>query len=508
MNDTHQNDRTLSDVFGLVLFAAGAFGSTLLVLALTDDPVSGQASTGTAAMGHALLWAGGAIPVIMMSLACLTLGAIQFLGYQEAQRVTWHLGGVLGVAVGVSVVLGAFSESAGGRLGVVIGGGLSELLSAPVASLVGLGVICASAWTTWLTPSRARMWEKAQEIEKPAVPLQAKADGVTREESAALTFEGEPDALSEVTTSPYPEDVRILGEIPDGAAALGAEETSNHDEFTGQSEDDELEETSPPGPEATTGAESEEDALLLATEQGDEEPAGEDLVVGEEATTLDAAAPEDDLSASEAGEDAPEEEFMENSEADGESAQIEDEEPEVVHDETEEEDSKDGEDWEHDDSEYEEEGEDEAEEQEEEEDAGDEEQDEYEDEEVEKDDEREHEDAAELEEDELGEDSSEEQGDLFASGEEAQEPEVILEPQLKPAEDNEEILMKAADLFLDRDRVAVSLLQRQFHLDFEESCAVLDELQGMGLIGPYVGGNRRDILLTRDEWLERVGGAS
>ena len=68
--------------------------------------------------------------------------------------------------------------------------------------------------------------------------------------------------------------------------------------------------------------------------------------------------------------------------------------------------------------------------------------------------------------------------------------------------------MKAASLFLDRDRVAVSLLQRQFHLDFEESCAVLDELQEMGLIGPYMGGNRRDILLTRDEWLEQVGGAS
>ena len=72
----------------------------------------------------------------------------------------------------------------------------------------------------------------------------------------------------------------------------------------------------------------------------------------------------------------------------------------------------------------------------------------------------------------------------------------------------EEILMKAADLFLDRDRVAVSLLQRQFELDFEESCAVLDELQERGLIGPYLGGNRRDILLTREEWLERVGGTT
>ena len=88
------------------------------------------------------------------------------------------------------------------------------------------------------------------------------------------------------------------------------------------------------------------------------------------------------------------------------------------------------------------------------------------------------------------------------------EGEVILEPQAKPEGASEEVLLKAADLFLDRDRVAVSLLQRQFQLDFEESCAVLDELQERGLIGPYLGGNRRDILLSREEWLERVGGAT
>ena len=102
----------------------------------------------------------------------------------------------------------------------------------------------------------------------------------------------------------------------------------------------------------------------------------------------------------------------------------------------------------------------------------------------------------------------ESQGNLFgAEDAEDAEEEVILEPQAKPSEGHEAVLMKAADLFLDRDRVAVSLLQRQFKLDFEESCAILDELQEMGLIGPYLGGNRRDILLTRDEWFERVGGA-
>ena len=30
-------------------------------------------------------------------------------------------------------------------------------------------------------------------------------------------------------------------------------------------------------------------------------------------------------------------------------------------------------------------------------------------------------------------------------------------------------------------------------------------LQDLGLIGPYLGGQRRDILLTRDQWLEKAG---
>ena len=33
----------------------------------------------------------------------------------------------------------------------------------------------------------------------------------------------------------------------------------------------------------------------------------------------------------------------------------------------------------------------------------------------------------------------------------------------------------------------------------------LDELQDLGLIGPFVDGKRRDILLSSEEWLELTG---
>jgi S-DNA-T family DNA segregation ATPase FtsK/SpoIIIE len=59
-------------------------------------------------------------------------------------------------------------------------------------------------------------------------------------------------------------------------------------------------------------------------------------------------------------------------------------------------------------------------------------------------------------------------------------------------------------LFIDRQRVAVSMLQREFGMDFKRATEMLDELQRLGLIGPYMGGTRRDILMDRESWLAAV----
>lgn len=69
------------------------------------------------------------------------------------------------------------------------------------------------------------------------------------------------------------------------------------------------------------------------------------------------------------------------------------------------------------------------------------------------------------------------------------------------------VLVEAGCLFVDRGRVAVSMLQKEYGMDFDAACVVLDDLQELGLIGPYLGGQRRDILLTRDQWMERLASA-
>ena len=91
---------------------------------------------------------------------------------------------------------------------------------------------------------------------------------------------------------------------------------------------------------------------------------------------------------------------------------------------------------------------------------------------------------------------------------------VVLQPQPPPAARPtppaapkhalavDDVVYRAGCLFLERQRVAVSMLQREFGLDFKAATAVLDHLQTAGLIGPYLGGQRRDVLITREQWDE------
>jgi hypothetical protein len=80
-------------------------------------------------------------------------------------------------------------------------------------------------------------------------------------------------------------------------------------------------------------------------------------------------------------------------------------------------------------------------------------------------------------------------------------PAVAHEDEVGEEERWSRLVFDAGCLILEQKRVAVSMLERRFAIDFDQACRVLDELQQSGLIGPYMGGRTRDILLTREEWL-------
>ena len=148
-------------------------------------------------------------------------------------------------------------------------------------------------------------------------------------------------------------------------------------------------------------------------------------------------------------------------------------------------------------------------------------------------DEDEDEEEYEYEDEEGGEasyDEDEEEGDVEEAAEEEEElsevqagaetpteapdePEVVLqpveahEPEVAPVrlrDDVDQLVYDSGLLILDQGRVAVSMLQRKFTIDFDRACEVLDRLQELGLIGPYLGGRKREVLLSREEWAERV----
>ena len=100
------------------------------------------------------------------------------------------------------------------------------------------------------------------------------------------------------------------------------------------------------------------------------------------------------------------------------------------------------------------------------------------------------------------------QMDLFGSTQESpseEEPVVVIQPQAPALAIASKEARAAADLILQESRVAVSMLQKKFKLDFKASCVVLDELQDLGFLGPYIDGKHRDILMTREEWLTAAG---
>ena len=285
-------------------------------------------------------------------------------------------------------------------------------------------------------------------------------------------------------------------------------------------------------------------------ELADEEPPEEESAAqpgSTERALADTLAVEDTAEDVEAEEDEDEDAHAEGEEYEDDEEEEEEDEDEEVHaeadeeeedDEAEEEDEEEDEDAhaegdeEEDDEEYEEDEEEEedaeyeevhAEADEEEEDDEAEEEDEEEDEDARAEDE-EYEDDEEEEAEEPEEVAAEEQEAPVEAAAEETEPEVELQPAPPPtpvpaAEATEdtsvevdvtelsgaEVLQRAGDLFLARGRVAVSMLQREFGLDFKQATLILDQLQEVGLIGPYIGGKRRDILMTAEEWRERVG---
>lgn len=651
------------DGLGIGLFALGAFFAVLAVVALWKGGDLAQAQ-GSGVLARAALGTIGLVPALLVSAGIAALGARAWLG-GETDGLARNVLTLAGCALAVSVLLGAFSETAGGRLGDSTGGLLADSAHPVAGAALGVLALAGAVWFGWLRPARTELDQRTEVQNPDAREAAPPDDGVSAAEAAALTPDPGDLALAELALrkqqavksapppSPYPEDVRLRGEIPAGARPLDA---PRHEP---RHEPQAFVEPPPAGPARTDASPA---VLRWTAPRGEPAavPAGEDLAPAPAAEVVFDARPEPEPPPEPAGTElralaaeaarevdvqplaplpAPSweqsdlfrdeepvdaygtpltlveelrrsqrevaEAFEEESTL-GLAGEREDvaEPPAIVvaarveerrvageleleaQGELDEEGSGDLEEELDDDLEDEELDEEAELEEDGDEEDGDEE--ELDEDDLDEEDPAEGElegedleDEAELDEEDsedLEEAAQEHAGthadagrrapvsELFAEeepmaplasrGEPAPsaketaaapvrvaaarpaavqreilpfaaparpdpapaasvERDVVLQPPAQPAErtvkpaagdTRSKLVAEAGLLFLERGRVAVSMLQRQYGMDFDEACRVLDELQELGLIGPYLGGQSRDILLSRDQWLEKVGG--
>ncbi|MCL2391199.1 MAG: DNA translocase FtsK [Oscillospiraceae bacterium] len=68
------------------------------------------------------------------------------------------------------------------------------------------------------------------------------------------------------------------------------------------------------------------------------------------------------------------------------------------------------------------------------------------------------------------------------------------------AADYDELLPQAVELIFETGQASVSMLQRRLKLGFSRAGRIVDQMEQMGVVGPYEGSKPRALLVTKDQW--------
>ena len=66
---------------------------------------------------------------------------------------------------------------------------------------------------------------------------------------------------------------------------------------------------------------------------------------------------------------------------------------------------------------------------------------------------------------------------------------------------HDDMLPAAVEVVIE---ASVSLLQRRLKLGYSRAARIVDEMEGLGIVGPYEGSKPRKVLISRQEWQERM----
>ncbi len=75
----------------------------------------------------------------------------------------------------------------------------------------------------------------------------------------------------------------------------------------------------------------------------------------------------------------------------------------------------------------------------------------------------------------------------------------------EPVSDGDELLPAAVDVILETGQASVSMLQRRLKLGYARAARIVDEMEEKGIVGPFEGSKPRQLLITKDQWLQMQG---
>jgi S-DNA-T family DNA segregation ATPase FtsK/SpoIIIE len=72
----------------------------------------------------------------------------------------------------------------------------------------------------------------------------------------------------------------------------------------------------------------------------------------------------------------------------------------------------------------------------------------------------------------------------------------------KAKNDYDELLPQAVDVIFETKQASVSMLQRRLKLGYSRAARLIDQLEEVGVVGPYEGSKPRQIMITKQQWQE------
>lgn len=69
---------------------------------------------------------------------------------------------------------------------------------------------------------------------------------------------------------------------------------------------------------------------------------------------------------------------------------------------------------------------------------------------------------------------------------------------------DEAVVRRALEVVVNEGRASTSVLQRRLSLGYARAARIMDELYERGYIGPYQGSKPREVLISKDQYLEMI----